>query len=167
MSVPWHVPAQATQLQGRAAAPAASLKWDRNWKRWNLSQACLPKHVHLIQQKLRRPLSKEQLWPRSQFYKAELLKSQLSAMKCPLWFWFKQAGMCCLIQVWPEGVRAERCPPFFSSQLPRARKKGDAPTIAPQLLNYLDNEKYNWVFPTSPYFLWGPVMFSTYSSVNC
>lgn len=32
MSVPWHVPAQATQLQGRAAAPAASLKWDRNWK---------------------------------------------------------------------------------------------------------------------------------------
>lgn len=32
MSVPWNVPAQVTQLQGRAAVPAASLKWDRDQK---------------------------------------------------------------------------------------------------------------------------------------
>ena len=32
MSVPGHVPTQVTQLQGRAAVPAALLKRDRDWK---------------------------------------------------------------------------------------------------------------------------------------
>lgn len=144
---------------------AVSLKRDEIGKGWNPFLALLTKCVHLIQQKRRYLLCKEQLWHRSQLYKAELLKNKLNAMKCPLVL--VQTGWdVCLIQVCPEGVRAVHCS-LFSSHLPRVRKKGDAFTLAPELSNYPQNEKYNRVVPTSPYFLCVPFMLYTYASVTC
>lgn len=105
----------------------------------------MPCHTHTFDTAKTQVLSEQEAAPTQEpvSYKTELLKSKSSANKCPLWLWFRQAGMCCLVQMCPEEVRPEHCPPFFSSQLPRMRKKGDIHTVDPGLLNYPKREKKN------------------------
>lgn len=103
----------------------------------------MPCHTQTFDTAKTQVLSEQEAAPTQEpvSYKTELLKSKSSANKCPLWLWFRQAGMCCLVQMCPEEVRAEHCPPSFSSQLPRMRKKGDIHTVDPGLLNYPKREK--------------------------